>query len=345
MKPGISDAEAIATVTAALSAWCKAAPEVEPGQGRLQVDAVVRVAGGIFLVEYISSSESVPVQRGLAMLRSAGEPYPGATLLLVVPHMGPVGAALSAQAGASWLDLSGNARIDAPGLVVDISGKPNLFVRPGRPSSPFAPKSSRVVRRLLAATEPLSQAQLSELTGLTDSFVSKIVRRLHDDRLVSKDSSGRLYVPDRKLIFTGWAAEYAFSKHELHQFGNGAASKVDIDAFASFCRREGVHHAFTGESAAHLLAGVGFSAVKAYVHPEDAHKLAGLGDNLGAGAVTVAIPVDEGVLQGAQEVDGLSVVVLVQALLDLDSASSTDARNCLDELAFYSSHTGQEHGN
>ena len=67
---------------------------------------------------------------------------------------------LCAQAELPWLDLSGNARIIAPGIFYQNLGNPNRFRRVGRPVSAFGPKGARITRRLLMEpTKPLRQAQ------------------------------------------------------------------------------------------------------------------------------------------------------------------------------------------
>jgi hypothetical protein len=63
--------------------------------------------------------------------------------------MGDAGRRICNESGVSWLALSGNARIDAPGVHVRVEGNENRFKRRRRPSNPFAPKISRVARWLL----------------------------------------------------------------------------------------------------------------------------------------------------------------------------------------------------
>lgn len=52
--------------------------------------------------------------------------------LIVVPYMGHVGRELCEKSGVSWLDLSGNAQIVAPGLRIRIEGRPNKYRDRGR---------------------------------------------------------------------------------------------------------------------------------------------------------------------------------------------------------------------
>jgi hypothetical protein len=79
----------------------------------------------------------------------------------------------------SWIDLSGNAHIKAPRLLIHVEGRRNRFKNVGRPVNVFAPKSARIVRQLLI--EPgkgYNQRELSQITGLDEGHTSRIVRRL-----------------------------------------------------------------------------------------------------------------------------------------------------------------------
>ena len=69
--------------------------------------------------------------------------------MVAVPFMGPAGRERCEELNVGWLDLSGNARLVAPGLRVQIEGQANRYKGPGRPASAFAPKSSRISRWLL----------------------------------------------------------------------------------------------------------------------------------------------------------------------------------------------------
>src|SRR5262249_52549908 len=116
----------------------------------------------------------------------------------------------------SWLDLSGNAKITAPGLRVWIVGHPNRFSGPGRPPNLFAPKSSRIARQLLLAPQQFqTQSELARSTGLGDGYVSRIVRRLQHENLLVEDRQGGLRPRDPNLLLDAWQSEYDFSRHQI----------------------------------------------------------------------------------------------------------------------------------
>src|SRR5665213_2482897 len=80
------------------------------------VDFMMTSAGTTFLIEAKGSARSSTVAGAIAQLSQYRERFVDAKLLLMVPKMGAAGAELCARAGINWLDLSGNASLDVPGL-------------------------------------------------------------------------------------------------------------------------------------------------------------------------------------------------------------------------------------
>ena len=101
------------------------------------------------------------------------------TPLLVVPFMGESARTYCDEAGIAWLDLSGNAKIVAPGLYVHALGHDNKFRRPGRAESAFGTKGSRVARwMLMNPDQVIRQRTLAASVGLDEGYVSRVVGRL-----------------------------------------------------------------------------------------------------------------------------------------------------------------------
>ena len=163
-------------------------------------DFSVSLAGHRFLVAYKASASLGPLAVAIDRLKRSGEDgRRGRRLLISVPYMGPVGQELCAKLGVSWLDLSGNAKVVAPGLRILIGGRPNKYRDRGRPSNAFASKSSRVARQLLLWPQRFqTQAELARQTGLDDGYVSKVVRRLAQEQLIDANDEGAV----RALIQT-----------------------------------------------------------------------------------------------------------------------------------------------
>ena len=165
-------------------------------------DLVARARGVTFAVEYKGGGEAAAVTRAIEQAKTYAKRLgPSAVPLVAVGFMGRVGRELCDQAGVGWLDLAGNAHIEAPGVLVHVEGKPNRFKRRGRPLTVFAPKSSRIVRHLLIhRAEPVTQRDLSRATNVGEGFTSRLVRRLEADGYVTRDGSGAVRVANSGLL-------------------------------------------------------------------------------------------------------------------------------------------------
>jgi hypothetical protein len=257
--------------------------------------------------------------------------------VVAVPYMGQVGERLCAEAGVSWLDLSGNARIAAPGLRIIIEGKPNRFPRRGRPSSAFAPKSARVARRLLL--EPARwwrQQELARETGLDDGFTSRIVHRLGEANLLERAKDGSVRVSDANLLLDAWIEVYDFDKHAIVR-GHVAtrASEELLPRLQKAFDKGKLRHAATGLAAAWLHTKfAGFRLVTFFVEkrpPESLLGDVGFREEPRGANVWLVVPNDEGVFDGAKKRDGVDCVHPVQAYLDLQ-AHPERAQEAADEL-------------
>ena len=104
-------------------------------------DAVLTVMGQRFALSWKRSGSLAHVSAAFSEMRVAQHSLPQEVIpLLAVPYMGEAGQELCAREGLSWLDLSGNGKIVAPGIFYQSLGNPNRFRRPGRVESAFAPR-------------------------------------------------------------------------------------------------------------------------------------------------------------------------------------------------------------
>jgi hypothetical protein len=284
----------------------------------------LRAGKHIFLVEARSSSDRTalnPAAVGVDKERQAmGR---DAIPLLVVPYMGETGSRFCGERGLAWMDLSGNAHITAPNLLIHIEGKANLFKHAGRPSNLFAPKSSRIVRRLLMESDRgFTQRVLSQVTGLDEGYVSRIVRRLMEGGLVVKDTEGFLKPEDPGQLLDAWYDAYDFKKHHLIKGYIAARSGEELlHRIGEQLEKLAMDYAATGLGAAWAYTHfAGFRIVTVYLSETPGNALSrDLGfriDERGANTWLV-VPADEGVFHGAEKRDGISCVHPVQAYLDL----------------------------
>lgn len=276
------------------------------------------------VVEYKGSANSAVVDLAIRRIKaSARHLGPRVVTVIAVPYMGDTGKRLCAEAGVSWLDLSGNASISAPGLRVIIEGKTNRFTRRGRPSTAFAPKSSRIARRLLI--EPrraFKQQELARLTGLDDGFTSRIVHRLETDGLVQREKKGAVRVDDAGRLLDSWSEVYDFKKHLIVPGHVTTPSGEDLlPRLHKGLSKGKVRYAATGLAAAWLHTRfVGFRLVTLFVEEQPRESLLkeiGFRQEPRGANVWLVVPNDDGVFDGSSEKDGIECVHPVQVYVDL----------------------------
>ena len=188
-----------------------------PGPGEEEVDLVLGVGSHRFAVEYKADGTAAPISTAVRVVRAfAGKLGKKAIPMVVTPFMGEVGRQLCAESGVSWMDLSGNASIEASGLRIHVKGQPNQFKRRGRPRSLFAPKSARIAHWLLLHPErAFAQRELSQAVGMSEGFVSRIVRGLEEQELVVREPGGAVRARDYDVLLDAWREVYDFSKHTI----------------------------------------------------------------------------------------------------------------------------------
>ena len=274
--------------------------------------------GRVLVIEVRSSSRPGQVARAAEQLLAC--PREGVIPVLVVPFMSRAGAETADRVRLNWIDLSGNAHVRAENLHLRVQGRPNELGSRGRPSSPFAPRSSRVTRALLG--DPARwwvQKDLATVTGLDDGNVSRIVRRLDDEFLLERrDRDLRPRDPD--LLLDAWAQDYRFDRHDIlpgHLSGSGIElARVLAERLQSL----NIPHAFTGLPAAWVMDQFArFRLTTVYVDgdPRDAIERLGIRRAAKGANIQLVGPDDAGVFSGGHDHGGLHCVAPVQAYLDL----------------------------
>lgn len=287
-------------------------------------DIVIEVGNRKFFVEYKSSSQLVSIASGIERLKHLSA-NSRAIRLLAVPFMGESGMRKCEEAGISWLDLSGNAEIKAPGLRVHVRGKENKFKSRGRKENPFAFKSSRITRRLLSSPEKKwTQRELSESTGLGEGFVSRIVKTLEAQKLIDRGADNKISLAKPALLLDAWRQGYDFDKHKIIKGHVAGRSGEDVQIKISHAfRRYSVEHAATGLGAAWLYAKfAAFRTVSFYLKqwPGDERlKDIGFRETTSGANVWLILPKDPDVFYDTRVIDNIPAVDKIQVWLDLKS--------------------------
>jgi hypothetical protein len=289
-----------------------------------QVDAIVKAGRFTFVVEWKGSSNAGTIAHAVdQIVRYARELNQKSIPLIAVPFMGQVGRELCTRAGVSWLDLSGNAMIIAPGLRIIVDGRPNRFIRRGRPSTAFAPKSSRIARWLLLHPDhSFTQREISRATELGEGFTSRIVAKLLADGLIVRNQDGAVRPRDPDLLLDAWYEEYDFEKHNIIR-GHLAVRSGDavVRQVADALAGASIQYAVTGLAASWILDRfTGFRIASVYLAAEPPRELLDVlsfrEDERGANTWMV-IPNDLGVFHGSSVHENVWCVHPVQAYLDL----------------------------
>ena len=288
------------------------------------VDALIKAGKYTFAVEFKSSSAMATLLLAMLNIGEKAKSLDNAVIpLVVVPYMGETGQRFLEDSKISWIDLSGNAYIEAPELLIRVTGKQNRFKEAGRPANVFAPRSSRIARMfLINPKQHFSQRELAQRTGLDEGFTSRIIRRLEDDQLILRNKDGLVYAREPERMLEAWYEVYNFNKHHILK-GHIATRTGDLllRDIADILTHHSVDHAATGLGAAWLHDRfAAFRTVTIYLQDQmDKDVLSELAfkeDERGANTWLV-IPNDKGVFHGAEKRDGIRCVHPVQIYLDL----------------------------
>lgn len=311
---------------------------IERKVGDSLIDLVATLGSRRFAVELKRTAGEEQVVAAIEQLRkhavSLGK---SSILVLAVPYMGPVGRRICEEKGISWLDLSGNARIQAPGLRVVIEGRPNKFKPRGRPASVFAPKSSRIARWLIMNPgRSASQREIARQTRMDEGFTSRIVSRLESQGFLHRDAGGAVRVRNPWLLLDSWRERYDFNKNDIVEGHVPARSgEALLGTIAASLRERRAPYAATGLAGAWLLTGyAGFRIVTVYAteHPSPAiRESIGFREEPRGANVWWVVPKDEGALAGASDRNGIMCVHPVQVYLDL-RAHPERAREAAERL-------------
>ena len=305
--------------------------------GVAPMDAVVTAGAHSFVLEWKRSGSLGQIALAVELLKRVTDSSTCSRIPVVaVPYMGRVGRSYCERSGVSWLDLSGNARIFAPGLFVHILGQANRFRRPGRPESAFGPKGSRITRWfLMHPGQTIRQRALASAVGVDEGYTSRVIGKLLESRLIARERDG-LRVNNADRLLDAWHEAYRFDKHTVLAGHIASVSGADLmRGAAQTLDRQNIRYAVTGLAAAwsythYASFRLMTVCLKELPSPEVRTALGFRSEPRGANTWLV-VPRDEGVFHGARLVDDIRCVHPVQAFLDLKGHPER-SREAADEL-------------
>jgi DNA-binding transcriptional regulator YhcF (GntR family) len=272
--------------------------------------------------EWIESPSSAALKDRAAWLRQLSQGDPRITPIIMAPYLTESQRQLLIDAGVGFIDLAGNAHVEARGVYVSkVSPRPSGPKKIAAPN-PFSDKASLVVRQLLSQRNPVGVRELAAKIDVTPGYVSKVLSRLDTLGYLSKDQEQKVNVRDPKSILQDWAAVYDYTKNRMTgYFCRARGVEIILDKLQRAVAPEG--YALTAQAGAHLVAPyAAFDRVDIYVPSlrvvEGLAAALGL-EPVGKGANVVLWEpyLKRSVFFGCREVRGVRVVSDVQLYLDL----------------------------
>jgi hypothetical protein len=272
------------------------------------------------VVEAKSRGEPAIARNAVNQLIRYTQAFPGTYGIFMAPYISPRSAQICAHEGVGYIDFAGNCRLAFGQVYIQREGKPNPFSQKRDLRSLYSPKATRILRVLLA--KPRSKWKVQELSYEANVSLGQVfnVKKLLVNRewaIVEKDG---FQLSDPATLLQEWAENYSYKKNEARELFS-LKPLADIEGeLGQVCEQEGVPYALTGFSgAARWSSFVRYQRAAAYAVgaiDEIAHAL-GLKEVESGANISLLTPYDEGVLYGAESIDGVRIALPVQCYLDL----------------------------
>jgi hypothetical protein len=273
-----------------------------------------------FLVEAKSQGEPRLVRIAVSQLKDYLRDAKDSYGIFVAPFLSDASRQICREAGVGCIDLAGNAFLSFRNIFVDISGKPNPFPVSRLSRSVFSPKSSRVLRALLADPSKRWYVEdLSRETGISIGLTSRVKQSLLSMEWIKEENKSFFLVKPEEAL-SQWVGNYSYEKNTAVSFYSGLAEDELEAAVVKECEKRGLRYGLALFSGARKVAPfVRFMRFFSYIEGniEDvAEALQFKRVDTGAN-VTLLQPYDEGVFYGLQNMNGIKVVSDIQLYLDL----------------------------
>ena len=292
------------------------------GGYRAQLVTTVNTPAGTryFVAEIKSVGQPRAAREAVNQLWRFRENRPDVVPVFIAPYISPASAQICKKDGTNYVDLSGNCRLVFDNSFVEREGRPNLFAEKRDLRSLYSPRSSRVLRVLLANPgEAWRIKELAKESEVSLGLASNVKRLLEDREWIRKTEDGLMLGEPEKLL-AEWSENYSFRKNKARDcYSLKPVADLEAD-LAAACREKKVPYALTGFSAAARFAPMVRSPrAMAYVQNPLNEILAILGlKEVSSGAnVTLLEPYDKGVFYGTEEEEGIRLASPVQVYLDL----------------------------
>lgn len=291
-----------------------------------------------FVAEVKSVGQPRAAREAVNQLWRFRENRPDVVPVFIAPYISPAAAQLCKKDGTNYMDLSGNCRLVFDNSFVEREGRPNLFAEKRDLRSLYSPKSSRVLRVLLANPgESWKIKELARESEVSLGLASNVKKLLEDREWIRKTEDGLVLGEPEKLLVE-WSENYSFRKNKVRDC-HSLKPVADLEAdLAAVCREKKMPYALTGFSAAARFAPM-VRSPRAMAHVrkplDEILAILGLKEVSSGANVTLLEPYDDGVFYGTEEEDGIRLASPVQVYLDLKGfrgRGEEAAEKLLDEV-------------
>jgi len=173
------------------------------GGYRADLVTTVSTPAGIryFVAEVKSVGQPRAAREAVNQLWRFRENRPDIVPVFIAPYISPVSAELCKQESTNYLDLVGNCRLAFDNAFIEREGRPNLFAEKRDLRSLYSPKSSRVLRVLLANPGKAWKIQdLAKEAEVSLGLSSNVKKLLEDREWIRKTEDGLMLIEPEKLL-------------------------------------------------------------------------------------------------------------------------------------------------
>lgn len=245
--------------------------------------------------------------------------------VLGAPYLSEASMKICREYGIGYIDLAGNSLLNFESVFIKTEGQPNPYVSTRPLRNLFSPKSTRVLRVLLAnPNKGWYVKDMAEEAKVSLGKASNVKQRLLDYEYAEQvpgQKQKKIRLADPEKLLKDWANNYNYVDNRLFNYYSLEEPREIEERIMSFCENTGVRCALTLTSAdarlTHFLRGAARSFMYMEKPLEPAASYLGLKEVDSGENVTIMVPYDEGVFYGVQEVDNLNIVSNIQLYLDL----------------------------
>jgi len=273
------------------------------------------------IVEVKSLGEPRQARYAVQQLREYLTRIENAYGVVAAPYISNDTARLCKENAVGYIDLAGNCFLNFDQIYIEQKNYPNPTPEKRRVRSLFTPRSSRILRVMLA--NPRRSWQVQELAQEADvslGLASRVKERLLDlDYAADENRNIRLNRPEELL--DKWADNYSFRSNRTYDYFGFDEPKQIERRLADYCRKNEIPYALTLFSgAAQVAPFTRYTRGFAYVGKKGIRELAEsveLKEVSSGPNFSILEPYDEGVFYGSRDIQGLEIVSDVQLYLDL----------------------------